>query len=406
MYLFKVPDNLKIATELNQIMQHQKDSYWVQYSQALSSIYQLSPSNVDDFLRESSSRKFYLMRWQDITNNHREIIDNNYAYMLSENSEQVFLVEPPEAYGSSPVHVDVTNPDAKAYILGIIKEHPSPSREASWEEMETFIDKFCDGDDELPDEYNGSEVVYKHSPDGVFQSAWHAPHGFAYRQNILNSFAKHLTINQKIEGNTTSIGPKRKEAEKLLRTHWIAREKQNFSWLGLLGQTQNPVGVSGEGERINNADLLLRASQYIKEEFSKQSPDYANIKKALDELKENMIGAPKFNSNILFQVLVSFVQIITQLICLCIGIIGMLPSYWFNLPYFGKPQFFLDRVQGVADECIELFRCIVFPLAIIQAYNTSGSMNVLQGPCTRMVETLLERVKSELTKLDVEALLK
>ena len=84
----------------------------------------------------------------------------------------------------------------------------------------------------------------------------------------------------------------------------------------------------------------------------------------------------------------------------------MLPSYWFNLPYFGKPQFFLDRVQGVADECIELFRCIVFPLAIIQAYNTSGSMNVLQGPCTRMVETLLERVKSELTKLDVEALLK
>lgn len=33
-------------------------------------------------------------------------------------------------------------------------------------------------------------------------------------------------------------------------------------------------------------------------------------------------------------------------------------------------------------------------------------MNVLQGRCTPMVETLLERVKSELTKLEVDALQK
>ncbi len=392
-YIFKVNDNAALASRLRQKLNLHRERGWNNYVNQLSKLYQLPKDKFDSGFKasklERNDKKFLLIRkkMEDI---QPDDLQRNYGYVLGTEVNQVYLILPM----SRITFESVKNKKAAARIHTLISQKNSLIQEATWDEMDSILDAFNDDkiNTELP-KFKTMEKSVSLRMDGKFRPCTHAPNAYAFKKHILNCVSAQLEIEKKFPERNCE----QDSAEKLLSLSWFSRSKENFSWFplidGFFGHS------SSASDDIENATPILKAhnimsalASEVEKELNNINFDSAKIKSYLRKL-EALLNSHVRN-NIFIELLLGLGGIIAAPLACLIGFIWIIPAYLYDLPYLGKSSFFLDTFQWFIDSCLTTARCLIFPIAMIHAYNTTGSSNLLKGECTRIVETLLARIEN------------
>lgn len=405
--LFKNPDNLALVSQLKQKLNTHRDRNWTTYVNEVSRVYQLPQKKIEDANKAQHSatydRKFLLVRSQMEKIEH-ETLQENYGYVLDPETNKVYLIIPT----TSIMFEEVNNEQNAERIRSIILQKNDAIREATWEEMDGILDILNGDQPELSTEtpeFLLSKKSRSHRGDGKFRSATHAPSAYAFKRYVLNCFVAQMVVEKKyrelVEQKNRNLD--QEKAKVLLSLSWFSRSKENFSWSplvdGIVGHSSRSEVILNATPNLDRNNRIAALVMNIENAFNNEAPNFLEIKTNLAELKTILVFEER--NNIFIELFLALAGIVAAPIALIIGLIWLVPAYFLSLPYMGKPQFFLDTLQWFGDSLINVVSCLLFPIAMIQAYNTSGSMNVLKGECTRIVETLLSRVESESSVLSI-----
>lgn len=407
-YIFKVNGNAALASRLRQKLNLHRERDWTNYVNQVSKVYQQPKDKFDSahtaMNLERYDRKLLLIRkkMEDI---QPVDLQGNYGYVLGTEVNQVYLIVP-----MSPIVFEqVKNEIAAAHIYTLISQKNSFIQEATWDEMDSILDAFHDehvDENPEPPEFLGRQKSKSFRGDGKFRSYTHAPSTYAFKKYILNCAAAQLKIEKKFRerNHIEVIHQEQDSAKKLLSLSWFSRSKENFSWSPLI---DGFVGHSSASDVILDATPNLEAhnkmvvlAMSVEEELNKENFDSAKIQANLTELK-TLLNSHERN-NIFIELFLALVGIIVAPLACLIGFIWIIPAYLYALPYLGKSSFFLDTFQWFIDSCLTTARCLIFPIAMIHAYNTTGSSNLLKGECTRIVEALLARIENTPARLSIQ----
>ena len=320
-------------------------------------------------------------------------LNHNYAYLLSPDDSKVYLVRPEHGKVKfEPIMDDDINDKIKRVIS---KEMPS-SREATPDEMDSILEAFYgEGAEEpdLPDIITGWKTP-SYFNDGKFRSHMHAPGAYAFKKHLYNCVAKQVKIESlyRTRNNLTDM---QTTANDLLAKSWFSQEKDNFSW-HRLSEIILPMNASDKINSINSIPERLgiiyrhaAAVLTIEEEIAKEEPNSQIIIENLEILENYLTTSDR--RNVFLDIFISICGIVSTPFALLVGLTWALPAYFLDLPYLGKPEFFLDCMTWFTQSISMLVQNIIFPIAMLQASNTTGSENILKGEDTRLVKTLLAR---------------
>lgn len=394
-HIFKVDGNLQLASRLREKLNLLREDSWTNYVHQASKFYQV-PRDTIESIRQSvqpnrDSRKFFLIQQR---NDIRSAdLQGNYGYVLGAAINQVDLIIPTSP---SLSFEPVRNVKAAVRIYALISRQHASIQEASWDDMDNILNSFYAGqDNEDPEPPDDKESCHLRG-DGKFRSYIHAPYAYALKRYTLNSVAAQLKIEQNFRARThrDNLHPAQKNAKTLLRLSWFARAKENFSWSPLMdGFVGSPKGlIKNAMPSLDSHNTKTALALIIEEELQKAEPDYSRIQTHLTELKDRL--HPDARDNIFTELIFGLAGIISAPFAFLIGLIWVIPAYLYGLPYLGQSSFLFDTIQWFVDSLITAVRCLIFPIAMLHAYNTTGSKNVLKSACLRIVETLLARIEN------------
>ncbi len=405
--LFNHPSNPALVARLKQKLTVHRDEKWTTYVNEASRMYQVPHKKMEEANKALNlnryDRQFLLIQstMEDIT---KDALQGNYGYVLVAQTNEVYLIIPHD-----PISFEqVKSAQQAERIRDIIVQKNDAIREASSQEMDDLLDichKNCP-EFPIPPEYLSCKKSPSFRQDGMFRSASHASNVYAYKRYVANSVRAQMDVekNYRSLNSTKNRNPEQENAQTLLGLSWFSRAKENFSWEplvdGLFGHSSRQSVVLNAMTHLDNYNKMVALTMKIETALNKEFPEHLDVKTMLIELKE-MIAATERN-NIFIELFLALAGIVAAPVALFIGLIWLVPAYSLNLPYMGKPQFLLDTLQWFADSLITAVQCLLFPLAMIQAHDNSGSMNLLKGECTRIVETLLTSVEQELLVLPIE----
>ncbi len=284
----------------------------------------------------------------------------------------------------------MTDENAIQRIRTIIRKKDEKYRDATWEEMDAIEESFKGQYSlEAPNFLNNStlesiDVTYR---NGRFIPGIHAPNGFAFKQYMFNCFMQQSQLTKHIDIKTRDAG------KSLLNLSWFARTKENFDWAplidGLVGHSDRASAVMNIPPILTKYNVCFSLIERLEKEMFQELPNKKEIISLLKQLHDNLCKDER--RNIFIELFMAIVGVVSAPIALLIGLVWLIPAYYLELPYFGKPEFFFDVAQWFIDSFIKATRCIVFPIYMIRAYNNTGSMDPLKGECTRIVDTLRDR---------------
>ena len=405
-YVFKVADNAQLASRLSQKLNLHRERDWTNYVNQISKLYRVLKEQDDSTQRkiydEKYNRKFYLIqqKMEDISS---DTLEGNYGYILGSKANQVYLVIPMH----SICFEEVTDEGVATRIYELILQKNIPKREASPNDMDSILrswngdelDKVSTSINDMCPEFLMKQKSRSSYSDGRFRSYIHAPSAYAFKKHILNCAATQLNVEEKFRerNGIKSVRQEQKNAKTLLNLSWFARDKENFSWFPLVdvffgnGSERPTDAIENATPRLAVHNQISALAMMVQAELSQEKPDFVTIQANLAELKKLLDSHER--DNILIELILSLSGIVAAPLACLIGIVWIIPAYLCDLPYLGKASFFFDAIQWGIDSLITAVRCLILPIAMIHAYNTTGSSNVLKGECTRIVEELISRIK-------------
>lgn len=150
-----------------------------------------------------------------------------------------------------------------------------------------------------------------------------------------------------------------------------------FSWSplmdGFMANSSTTIAlIETATPNLEAHNRMVALSIFIEEEFQKERPNYTLIRTHLNEMK-TLLNAHERN-NIFIELFLAVVGIVTAPFAFLVGLLWILPTYIYSLPYLGTSAFLFDALQWFVMSIVDALRCLIFPIAIIHAYNKTGSM--------------------------------
>lgn len=392
----KDPSTSELTLRLKKNVNVIRERAWTTYVNVVCKVAHVPNSKVEAVCTEKGlelyDRKFFLMQGNILTTVDLEKkLEKNYGYFYDIPTGALYLMIPSD----STIFQVVSDSKAIRSISAIIAKKDDASREAMWEEMDAILEAFSEDEWHERPEFLSKTKSISYRRDGKFCSAVHAPNGYAFKRHTFNSFSSQVKVenlfrkmDQRNHGHLHE-----EKAEILLNQSWFSRAKENFSWSPLVDWYSPPSDATFfcVTPHLSKYNRMAVSVDCLEKELNTKPVDIEVVKKRLFALRD-ILDKDGEGRNVFIDLLVALGGVVSAPIALLIGLIWVIPAYCLNLPYFGQPQFFMDATIWFVDSLMTAVRCLLFPLEMIHAYNTSGSMNILKGECTRIIETLSVRV--------------
>ncbi|MDX2345368.1 MAG: hypothetical protein QNK11_00640 [Legionella sp.] len=244
--------------------------------------------------------------------------------------------------------------------------------------------------------------------------------------DVYNGFKKTLALETRYQYVTKRNIIPTDALDTHLKKTWSRRTKEDFDWFNLVSYMAiESTAVPESGNILNKASFLVELTGKLETLFSKEKLDSNELKAILLSVQSKITcnklfnagiinsGAPIGNKhiililnlikedlgintrrNIFIDLFLALSGVFAAPFAFLIGLAWMIPAYCLDLPYLGKPQFLIDSAQWFVDSLLNAIECIVFPIAMVNAYNRSGSMDLFKSESTRILETLFERFQN------------
>lgn len=407
-YIFKSPKNNELASRLHQKLNLQKERVWNNYLRKVSKIYQLPKEKLVNLVETPRTvmhdKKFMLVKMT--LNNYQNRYRNNYnyGYIYDWSTQELALAIPTD---NGVRFEKVKDAVARNAIQELILNVDLVEREATWEDMDRIIESFNEKEYSqiyptppkfLDTNITGIELICN---DGKFCSATHAPNSYALKRYILNSVIAQFNDKQKYGKNSSdilNINPE--EANRLLSLSWLSRAKENFSWPSLIdGSVGN---ITKNLETLNMHNDIAQAARLIDLNLGTKNPNFKQIKQNLLTIQRQLKNTAK--DNIFTELFFAISGVITAPLAFVVGLAFIIPAYFWNIPYLGSKAFFMDTTICFVESLLTTIRSLIFPIAMLHSYHTTGSCNILKSECSRIVDTLLARVNNEIANPETNSL--
>jgi hypothetical protein len=403
--ILKNSENKVLLSRLRRRLNSNKAHAWTSYLHKSSKVYhqpqQRLETEVETRPTAMHSKKFILVTKELGLYTDDNQYNCDYGYIFDWREQKVYLAIPKD---NGIYFEEVKDKAAEGVIRELIPKKDA-MRAATWEEMDTIIESFTEKEynfvspmiPKFIDSQNQKiDYIYNY---GQFKSAIHAPNAYALRRYILNSVIYELKNGQQYiqkSHNIPDIDPL--AAENLLSESWFARPKANFSWHalidGLLGNIPKAYSIKEANEKLILRNQMSQIAKFVDDKLSEANPNLNQIKGALEQLQCKLKTSVR--DDIFIELFYALGGVIIAPFAFLVGIAWIIPALFLNLPYLGTKTFLLDAAVWFADSLLAVIRCVIFPIAMLHAYNTTGSSNILKGESTRIVEALLAKINDEL----------